>query len=100
MSDIKVSVIIPVYNGGQAFKKCLYDVMNQTLKDIEIICVDDGSTDESAQIISQAALEDSRIQYVYQNNQELQLQEIKVWNMRLVNMYLFLMQMIFMKLKC
>lgn len=69
MSDIKVSVIIPVYNGGQAFKKCLYDVMNQTLKDIEIICVDDGSTDESAQIISQAALEDSRIQYVYQNNQ-------------------------------
>lgn len=69
MSDIKVSVIIPVYNGGQAFKKCLYDVMNQTLKDIEIICVDDGSTDESAQIISQAALEDSRIHYVYQNNQ-------------------------------
>lgn len=49
--DIKVSVIIPVYNVEQYLEECLESVIKQTLKEIEVICVDDGSTDHSVQLI-------------------------------------------------
>lgn len=45
-----ISIIIPVYNVGQYLDKCIKSVINQTYKDIEIICVDDGSTDASSEI--------------------------------------------------
>jgi len=48
---IKVSVIVPVYNGEKHLEECLDSICNQTLKEIEIICVDDGSTDRSAEIV-------------------------------------------------
>ena len=48
----KVSVIIPVYNMEKYLDQCLDTVVNQTLREIEIICVDDGSTDSSPQILS------------------------------------------------
>ena len=51
MSDIKVSVIIPVYNVEKYLRQCLESVANQSLREIEVICVDDGSTDSSYQII-------------------------------------------------
>lgn len=50
---VKVSVIVPVYNVEQHIRKCLDSLVNQTLKDIEIIVVDDGSTDSSASIIKE-----------------------------------------------
>lgn len=49
----KVSVIIPVYNVEKLLKRCLDSVLNQTLKDIEIICVNDGSTDNSSLILEE-----------------------------------------------
>lgn len=49
----KISVIIPVYNVEKFLKRCLDSVLNQTLKDIEIICVNDGSTDNSLKIIEE-----------------------------------------------
>ncbi len=57
----KVSVIIPVYNTEKYLRECLDSVVNQTLKDIEIICVDDGSTDGSLAILNEYAQEDERI---------------------------------------
>ena len=49
---MKVSVIVPVYNSGKYLKKCLNSLVNQTLKSIEIIIIDDGSTDKSRKIIA------------------------------------------------
>ena len=46
-SDIKVSVIIPVFNTEKYLPECLNSVLNQTLRNIEVICVDDKSTDQS-----------------------------------------------------
>lgn len=51
----KVSVIIPVYNREKFLGRCLESVINQSLKDIEIICVDDGSTDKSLEILKRYA---------------------------------------------
>lgn len=48
---VKVSVIIPVYNTAQYLPQCLDSLCNQTLKNIEIICVNDGSTDNSEEIL-------------------------------------------------
>ena len=48
---IKVSVVVPIYNVEQYLDKCLYHLVNQTLQEIEIICVNDGSTDQSQVII-------------------------------------------------
>ena len=58
---IKTSIIIPVYNAGKYLEKCLNSIINQSIKDIEIICVDDGSTDKSLQILNDFAQRDSRI---------------------------------------
>ena len=61
MAFPKVSVIIPVYNTEPYLRQCLDSVVNQTLLDIEIICVDDGSTDTSPEILREYAASDSRI---------------------------------------
>ena len=60
----KVSVIIPVYNVEKYLRACLDSVVNQTLKDIEIICVNDGSTDGSSAIIAEYAAKDPRVKVI------------------------------------
>lgn len=65
----KVSVIVPVYNVEKYLEECLGSIRRQSLKDIEIICVDDGSTDTSLQILEKQAAEDSRIKVLKQKNQ-------------------------------
>lgn len=59
-SDCKVSVIIPVYNVEKFLRKCLDSVINQTLRDIEIICVNDCSPDNSQEILNDYAAKDNR----------------------------------------
>lgn len=65
----KVSVIIPVYNVEKCLRQCLDSVVNQTLKDIEIICVNDGSPDNCGDILKEYANKDNRIIVINQQNQ-------------------------------
>ena len=62
------SVIVPVFNDASWLRDCLDSVSNQTLRDIEIICVDDGSTDGSAAILAEYAAKDKRLKIVTQEN--------------------------------
>ena len=64
----EISVVIPVYNVEKYLKRCLDSIINQTFKDIEIICVDDGSTDGSHQILQEYAARDNRIVVLSQQN--------------------------------
>ena len=67
-APIKVSVIIPVYNSQKFIGSCLLRVLAQSLREIEIVCVADGSTDDSADIIAQTAQRDSRVKLIRQEN--------------------------------
>ena len=65
MDNIKVSVIIPVYNGGKYVGKCLDTLLNQTLREIEIVVVNDGSTDNTDAVLSAYANEHKdKIKYI------------------------------------
>ena len=66
--DIKVSVIIPVYNAEPYLRQCLDSIAAQTLRDIEIICVDDGSDDGSPEILREYAEKDGRFTVLHQQN--------------------------------
>lgn len=68
MTTPKVSVIIPVYNVQDYLPQCLDSICGQTLRDIEIICIDDGSSDGSLGILKQYAEKDSRIRVLTQGN--------------------------------
>lgn len=63
-----VSVVIPVYNIEAHLRQCLDSVAGQTLRDIEIICVDDGSTDSSPEILDEYAERDTRFHIIHQEN--------------------------------
>jgi len=67
----KVSVIISVYNTSKYLRQCLDCVVNQTLSDIEIICVNDGSTDNSLDILNEYAARDKRIKVISKENEGL-----------------------------
>ena len=67
---VKVSVIVPIYNAERYLKQCLDSIKDQTLTDIEVIMIDDGSTDRSAEISNQY-LTDSRFSYYFKENEGL-----------------------------
>ncbi len=67
----KVSVIVPVYNTSGYLCRCLNSILNQTLADIEIICVNDGSTDSCCAILQDYAQKDARIVIINQDNKGL-----------------------------
>lgn len=64
----KISIIVPVYNNEKFLEKCLNSLINQTLKDIEIICINDESTDKSLQLLEKFANIDKRIQIINQTH--------------------------------
>jgi len=65
----KISVILPVYNVENYLKECLDSVINQSYKNLEIICVNDGSTDNSLEILKKYETKDSRVKLIDQENQ-------------------------------
>ena len=65
---VKVSIIVPIYNVAKYLEECLDSLVNQTLTDIEIICINDGSTDESPSIVEKYASRDERIVYISKKN--------------------------------
>lgn len=64
----KVSIIVPVYNMEQYLEECIQSIRQQTLRDIEIICVDDGSTDNSANLLEEYGKLDKRIKVLHKRN--------------------------------
>lgn len=64
----KVSIIVPVYNVAPYLRRCMDSIINQTYRNIEIICIDDGSTDESGEILDEYAATDNRISEAHTNN--------------------------------
>ena len=69
MGKIMISVIIPVYNVEKYIRQCLESVINQTFKDIEIICINDGSTDNSLEILQEFSQKDKRIIVINKKNE-------------------------------
>ncbi len=67
----KVSIVIPVYNMEKYLKECMDSVVNQTMTEIEIICINDGSTDGSLNILKEYAVEDNRIKIIDKKNSGL-----------------------------
>lgn len=63
-----VSIIVPVYNSGFFLRECLSSIQQQSYTNIEVICIDDGSTDNSATIINEYVTSDKRFQYIYKNH--------------------------------
>ena len=63
-----ISVIIPVYNPGDHFRKCISSIVDQTYQNLEIILIDDGSSDGSEKICDEYATRDSRIKCIHQQN--------------------------------
>src|SRR3989344_5838995 len=70
MSDAPlISIVIPVYNGEAFIEETLRSVLKQTYRNLEVIVVDDGSKDRTALIVKKVVAEDSRVRYLYKENQ-------------------------------
>ena len=66
--DIKISVVIPVYNAAPYLQRCLDSIYSQSYKNLEIICINDGSTDKSLEILSTYAKKEKRLVVISQEN--------------------------------
>lgn len=81
----KISIIVPVYNAENSLVATLNNIREQSLEDVEIICVDDGSTDNSSNIIKKIQIQDKRIYNIYQKIKGRVLHVIKVFRLQKVN---------------
>ena len=95
-----VSVIIPVYNVAEFLKDGLNSLLKQTLREIEIICVDDGSTDGSLVILKEFEKTDAGSESFIRKIREQEQPEIMEWMLQEENTWLFWMQMISLRKIC
>lgn len=89
-----VSFIIPTYNTEKYIKATVYSILNQSYEDIEIIAVNDGSTDKSLEILNDIENNDNRLKIINTKNQGFLQQEIQALIMLTVNGYILLTVMI------
>lgn len=68
IGSLRITVIVPVYNVEKYLEKCIKSITDQTYKNLEIICVNDGSTDNSLQILTELSVKDLRIKVISQEN--------------------------------
>ncbi|MGL6105767.1 glycosyltransferase family 2 protein [Romboutsia sp.] len=68
MNNKKISVIVPVYNVEKYLERCLNSLLNQTYKNLEIILINDGSTDSSEEIRKKYSKQDEKIKFISQEN--------------------------------
>lgn len=92
--NMLISIVIPVYNVEKYLKTCIESVLDQTYRDIEIILVDDGSTDSSGSICDEYAKKDSRITVIHKKNQGLGLARNSGMELVKGSFVTFLVQMI------
>lgn len=85
----KLSIIIPVFNVEKYIHKCIDSIRNQTIEDIEIILIDDGSEDSSAAICDMYALQDNRIKVIHQKMEDYVQLVIKELILLRLNIYAF-----------
>ena len=64
----RVSIVVPVYNVERYLRQCLDSLVNQTYQNVEIICVDDGSTDRTGEILEDYSQKDKRIRVIHKKN--------------------------------
>ena len=74
MSNYKLSIVAAVYNLEKYLPRCLDALVNQTLQEIEILCVDDGSTDDSLEILKEYEAKDKRVKVIEQKNMQKNIQ--------------------------
>ena len=71
--EIKVSIIVPIFKVEKYLRNCVDSILNQTLKEIEVILVEDGSPDSCGRIADEYRLQDSRVKVIHQSNKGLGL---------------------------
>ena len=91
--ETRVSVIVPVYNVEKYLERCVKSLTDQTLREIQIILVDDGSSDGSGELCRQFAEKDSRIKVISKKMRGRDWQEIPAFHVFRANMLLLWIQM-------
>ncbi len=66
---MKISIVVPIYNAEKYLDRCIQSILNQSYKDLEIILIDDGSTDSSNKICNNYQKRDNRIKFISQKNE-------------------------------
>lgn len=84
--DSKISIIIPIFNAEEHLSKCISSVISQTYSNLEIILINDGSTDGSLAICKAFADKDKRIKVISKKMREYPRQEIQDWMLLQENM--------------
>lgn len=90
---VKISIIIPIFNNEEYLEQCIESVQRQTVKELEIICVDDGSKDQSAELIRRLRQEDARIILLNRKTEGQQLRGMSGFSWQEANISLFWMPM-------
>jgi glycosyltransferase involved in cell wall biosynthesis len=94
MKKTLISIIVPVYNVEKYISRCVESLIGQSYKNIEIILVDDGSTDESGMICEQYANKDNRIKVIHKKMEDYLMQEMLQFHYQKVSIYLLWIVMI------